>query len=97
MLPIWQTKLIISCNHIAYVPKIIINDQGCQPYFHDGPSVFRSCRALGICALCWGKVGRKEAVTIYQCLRINSCCFPLEDSGGVTDKAAAVNINRVFT
>lgn len=41
MLPIWQTKLIISCNHTAYVHKIIINDQGFQPYFTNNLSVVR--------------------------------------------------------
>lgn len=46
MLPIWQTKLIISCNHTAYVHKIIINDQGCQAHFNNDPSAFKGLLEL---------------------------------------------------
>lgn len=72
MLPIWQTKLIISCNHTAYVHKIIINDQGCQPYFNNDLSVFRSRleQLAFVPSIVEGRGERKEAVNLNRSISV---------------------------
>lgn len=56
---------------------------------------------MGMCALSWARGERKEAVNLGRSISAGGSIvadfhYKFGDSGGVIDKAGAVNINRVF-
>lgn len=56
---------------------------------------------MGICALCWARGEREEAVNLERSISVRGSIvadfhYKSEDSGGVIDNAGAVNISRVF-
>lgn len=55
---------------------------------------------MGICALYWGR-GERKAVNLESSISVRESIvadfhYKFEDTGGVIDDTAAVNINRVF-